>query len=85
LNDSRSRLVPARLLLKDRYDLGVAAASLRIPSLWLLAQPGKGHPTAQIPMAYRAVPGKKASIWLNAPITEDPHFGDSLRRWLDDL
>ena len=84
-NDSRSRLVPARLLQKDRYDLGVAAASLRIPSLWLLAQPGKGRPTGPAPVAYQAVLSKKTSTWLTTPVAADSHFGATLQRWLDDL
>src|ERR1700722_10468662 len=50
-NDSRSRLVPAHWLIKDRYDLSAAAASLRIPSLWLFTQP-KQTQSAQTPAAY---------------------------------
>jgi pimeloyl-ACP methyl ester carboxylesterase len=35
-NDPRARLVPARLLVSDRYDLAAPAAALRTPSLWLV-------------------------------------------------
>jgi len=40
-NDPRAKLVPARLLVSDRYDLSEPAAALRVPSLWLVnsAQP----------------------------------------------
>jgi len=83
-NDSRSHLVPAHWLVKDRYDLSAAAASLRIPSLWLFAQPNPGA-KAQNPSAYEADLSKKTAVWLNAPVTADPNFSESLHRWLDDL
>ena len=35
-NDPRAGLVPAHLLVRDRYDLDGPAAKLRIPSLWLI-------------------------------------------------
>jgi pimeloyl-ACP methyl ester carboxylesterase len=82
--DSRSRLVPAHWLVKDRYDLAAAAGSLRIPSLWLLAK-SKVTPSTQAPAAYRAVVAKKATAWLSAPAEADTDFTESLRRWLGDL
>jgi pimeloyl-ACP methyl ester carboxylesterase len=83
--DSRSRLVPAHWLVKDRYDLSAAAATLHIPSLWLLAQSNQDKQSARIPSAYLADPSKKTAVWLNPPITADSNFSESLRRWLDDL
>lgn len=38
-NDPRAKLVPARLLVRDRYDLDAAAEKVRIPSLWLTDDP----------------------------------------------
>jgi uncharacterized protein len=38
-NDPRAKLVPARLLVRDRYDLDAAAERLRVPSLWLTNDP----------------------------------------------
>ena len=38
-NDARATLVPAHLLVGDRYDLNAPAAALRIPSLWFLPFP----------------------------------------------
>jgi pimeloyl-ACP methyl ester carboxylesterase len=35
--------------------------------------------------AYTRVPGHKAAAWLNQPSATDPHFGESLQRWLDNL
>jgi pimeloyl-ACP methyl ester carboxylesterase len=83
-NDPRSRLVPAHWMVKDRYDLTTAATSLRIPSLWLLAQPA-ARQAANLPSAYQSVQIQKTSAWLSSPFTADPHFGETLRRWLDDL
>lgn len=42
-DDPRARMVPARELVHDRYDLDAAAAAVRVPSLWLVpssATPG---------------------------------------------
>ena len=83
-DDSRSRLVPARWLVKDRYDLTAAAAKLQIPSLWLFSEPKPGHPSPAKP-AYAATPSQKSSVWLNSPIASDANFPVTLRRWLDDL
>jgi len=80
-DDSRSRLVPAHWLVKDRYDLIAAAQSLKIPSLWLL---DAGHPDAK-PSAYAQAPGQKAEVWFKAPILADPHYEEGIRRWLDNL
>jgi len=81
--DPRSRLIPARLLVSDRYDVRAAAAQLRIPSLWLLAQPADGK-TVQ-PPGYQADEFAKTLAWLNQPGAGDPHFAETLRRWLDEL
>jgi hypothetical protein len=35
-NDPRAKLAPARLLVRDRYDLVEHASTLRIPSLWFV-------------------------------------------------
>ncbi len=83
-NDSRSRLVPAQLLVKDRYNLTEAVQALRIPSLWLLNQPATGQ-TAIPPAAYKATQVNRTLAWLNAPSTQDPHFSESVQRWIDDL
>ena len=80
LNDSRSRLVPASWMVHDRYDLTTAAARLRIPSLWLF-----DANTPKPPQAYTAVPAQQSSAFLQNPAWKDPHFSETLKRWLDDL
>lgn len=79
-NDSRSRLVPAHWLVKDRFNLTAAGQSLKIPSLWLL---DAGQATASA--AYAATPGKKVEVWLKAPKLADPNLAPAFKRWLDDL
>ena len=62
-DDPRAGLVPARLLVRDRYDAEKAASGLLIPSLWLVAD-GAGKAvgydsiTAQ-KMIIRGKPGEK--------------------------
>jgi len=86
--DSRSKLVPAHWIVADRYDLNSFARRLRLPSLWLLANPspsGPAHLPGNLPDAYVADPALKSVVWLNSPATADKNFAESLRRWLDDL
>ncbi len=84
LNDSRSRLVPAHWLVKDRYDLIEAVQKMHVPTLWLLSQPPTGQPGTP-PDAYQSAQVQKTMAWLTVPSTQDPHFSESLQRWLDDL
>ena len=85
-SDARSRLVPARLLVRDRYDLDAPAGNLRIPSLWFYqsAAPGSGRSDSE-PAAYRKVAPRKMLVWLPAGPAEEKAFADALSRWLADL
>ncbi len=83
-DDSRSRLVPAHWLVKDRYDLNAAASALHTPSLWIFANTSVS-PSTQVSPAYRTVPKKKSAAWLTSPSTADPKFAETVQRWLDDL
>jgi len=80
--DSRSRLVPAHWLVSDRFDLNGAASRLQIPSLWLMGLPAVGKAD---PEAYKITHSRKSVAWLSQPVTADPNFPATLRRWLDDL
>jgi uncharacterized protein len=84
IHDPRSKLVPTRWLMKDRYDLATASTSLRIPSLWLFAK-SKVTPSTQVPAAYQAAARKKTAVWLSTPPEADTSFAGSLHRWLGDL
>ena len=35
--------------------------------------------------AYTRARGQKSAAWLKPPVATDPHFGETLRRWLDDF
>jgi len=77
--DPRSRLVPAHLLVSDRYDLAQAARQLTQPSLWLFPQDLPANPAAQFTSAPRT------QVWLPTPFPSHPQFTAAISRWLDDL
>jgi uncharacterized protein len=86
-NDPRSRLVPAHLLVRDRFNADPAAAALRIPSLWLIAPPSaKADPeTNAHPQGYDRVAAPKMIVWLTTASQPDQQFLNVWSRWLDDL
>ena len=84
--DPRAHLVPAHLLVADRYDLNAPAAALRIPSLWLLPHPLSGQSAqAESSSAFQNVRAFK--MLVRFAVSEDfrPQFADALSPWLDDL
>jgi len=86
-SDARAKLVPAHLLMHDRFDDGSAAAALRVPSLWLI-EPAASNKIAgqtQYPAGYNSVTARKMLVWLRPSKTPDPHLADAYSRWLDDL
>ncbi|HUD12438.1 MAG TPA: alpha/beta fold hydrolase [Terracidiphilus sp.] len=85
--DPRSRLVPAHLLVRDRFDADQAATALRIPSLWLLAPSGaKGAlDPSEHPSGYDRITARKTLVWLTPSDVLDEHFTNEYSRWLDDL
>jgi pimeloyl-ACP methyl ester carboxylesterase len=85
-DDARARLVPAHLLVRDRYGLNAPAAALRIPSLWIerIAQPEQAGSTHD-PEAYRKVAAQKMLVWLNSSAGANKQFEDALSRWLDEI
>jgi hypothetical protein len=85
-SDARARMVPAHLLVRDRYDLNAAAANARVPVLWLAWD---GRPAAGVvprePEAYGRIAGRKMLAWLNPAKNIDMQIVDALARWLDEL
>jgi pimeloyl-ACP methyl ester carboxylesterase len=79
--DPRARLVPARLLVSDRWDLTAPATDLRIPSLWFLTRTAGTELTAEISSR---VTSTKMIVWLGHP-DEAKEYADAFSRWLDDL
>jgi len=85
-NDPRARLVPARLLVSDRWDTTSAASNLLIPSLWFYLSAATREPHASgTPQAYDAVPARKTIVWLTGSANEQRQFSASLAAFLDQL
>jgi pimeloyl-ACP methyl ester carboxylesterase len=83
--DARARMVPAHLLVSDRWDSNQPAAKLSIPSLWFyrLHANGKGQQDSQA--AYELVAARKERAWLTESSDATKDFEAALTRWLDDL
>jgi pimeloyl-ACP methyl ester carboxylesterase len=82
-DDPRAHLVPAHLLVSDRFDIQPAAMALRIPSLWILpSSPAVPH---QIEQAFQAVPEPKMHVSLPASPDAKQDLTNALKRWIDDL
>lgn len=80
-HDPRAQLVPARLLNRDRWDIGSAAAHLQIPSLWLVQKEMQSSPPGD--GAYERVTARKTRVWIQGDAN---HVEVStMNRWLDDL
>ena len=81
-SDPRASMVPAQLLLRDRFDLIAAAAALRVPSLWFLPVVG-ASPTP--PQAFLNVSSLKKLVRLHAESSPDPAYAQALSQWLGGL
>jgi pimeloyl-ACP methyl ester carboxylesterase len=75
-NDPRARLVPARLLVSDRYGIAAPAAALRIPSLWFMKS---GEPA--IDAAFATVSASKTQLMLQG----NQSTAEPIRTWLANL
>lgn len=79
-NDARARLVPAHLLVRDRYDLDAAAASVLVPVLWIQYI---GHDEDS--RAYARITAHKMMLELEGRKNANPAVANALGRWLDEL
>ncbi len=79
-DDPRARLVPARLLMTDRWNLNAAAAALQVRSLWLLAGNGGAEPEAIAKISVR-----KTVVWMGTGAAVEKNYADAMVRWLDEL
>jgi uncharacterized protein len=82
-NDVRARIVPARLLVRDRYDLDAAAAADRVQVLWL-ERADAASPTRE-PEAYKRIAAHKMIVWVNPAGDLYKQTEDAMSRWLDGL
>ncbi|HXR37751.1 MAG TPA: alpha/beta fold hydrolase [Terracidiphilus sp.] len=85
--DPRARLVPAHLLVSDRFSADRAAAILRVPSLWLIAEPGTGKivDPLELPRGYGRIAAAKMLVWITAVPDPGKQAANAYSRWLDDL
>lgn len=79
-NDVRAHLVPARMLVRDRWDVAAAAGTLRIPSLWFVQSGG-----SDITHLFDGVGARKARVWLPAGSSANVQFERAFSNWKDDL
>ncbi|HZB87198.1 MAG TPA: alpha/beta fold hydrolase [Terracidiphilus sp.] len=80
--DPRAKLVPAHLLVEDRWDTTAPATDLRIPSLWFYRDTTAERNTANLTAAH--VSSSKMVVWL-PPIGGATDQANALSRWLDSL
>jgi uncharacterized protein len=84
--DPRARLVPAHMLVSDRFDLDVSATALRIPSLWFFQNPPPEQGGSQeSSRAFQKVTAAKMQVWLTSLPNSDRDFKDEFSLWIDDL
>ena len=82
-DDPRAHLVPAHLLVRDRFSMTAPAAALRIPSLWVLLNSPAGQ--AGTELAFQRVAAAKMRVSLPTSSDGRKDFVNALTRWLDDL
>lgn len=85
-SDPRASMVPARLLMRDRFDLKAGAAKLGVPSLWLeqAATPGQRGQNPNTD-AYARVAAAKKLVWLRKGPKSESDCLSALLSWLDGL
>jgi uncharacterized protein len=79
-SDARAQLVPARLLVRDRYDLQAAASKVRIPVLWF-----EGITPNEESQTYAQIVGRKMVVSLLPSADSGKQVADALARWFGDL
>lgn len=84
--DPRARLVPARLLVRDHFEMNAPASALRIPSLWFYGTWAPGILRLQPkPEPFQRVTSTKNLVWLTPNRDRDADFSRALSRWLSSL
>lgn len=85
-SDGRARMVPAHLLVSDRWNTTASASNLLIPSLWFYWTPKQSVKTEQdSPEAYQKTPARKMLVWLTNSPNEPKQFNAAITGWLDQL
>jgi uncharacterized protein len=84
--DARARMVPARWLVRDRFDLAAAAQQLQNPVLWFEWNSPDGHTGSDDePAAYKEIKSQKTIVWLEPRTNLFRDFDDAFQRFLDEI
>jgi len=85
-NDPRARIVPAHLLVSDRWDTNSAASNVLIPSLWFYWTADQSAGSVEdAPAPYQKTPARKRVVWLTNSLDEPKQFNFAITSWLDEL
>jgi hypothetical protein len=84
-SDPRARMVPAHLLVRDRFSTGPFAATLHVPSLWFARSSAAGQIAGTPPPGYEQAKSEKTLVWLPSSGSSAQEFGQAYCRWLDQL
>jgi hypothetical protein len=84
-NDPRARLVPAHLLVSDRWQTASDAGNVLIPSLWFYWTLEQSAEVQDKPEAYEKVTARKSLVWLTNSSDEAEKFKSALSSWIDQL
>ncbi|SRR6266568_5873675 len=85
-NDPRAHLVPAHMLVSDRWEPSAPAANLRLPSLWIyFTTTNKNSAQEDRPAIYQQVSARKSLLWLTDSADAQKNNSTALSRWIDDL
>ena len=95
LEDNRSRLLPVRLLIRDRFDLATPLLKVHGPKLLLVGGPGDTHPDrdARTGTFFRSLPDPKYIVTLPPSVipqtsttaADTEAYLQAIRRFVDDL
>lgn len=85
-HDPRARLVPAHMLVRDRFDMNAPAVALRISSLWLYRTVAPGAAALpEKPQAFQKITATKMLVWLTSVGNQKKDYAAAVSRWLDSL
>jgi uncharacterized protein len=85
-NDPRARIVPAQLLVSDRWQTAIDAGNVLIPSLWFYWTPERSAELVRDkPESYEKVAARKSLVWLTNSSNEAEQFKSALSGWIDQL
>jgi pimeloyl-ACP methyl ester carboxylesterase len=84
-DDPRAKLVPAHLLVRDRWDAEKAAAEVLIPSLWFVRTGANAQPRPGFEEVYKLLTARKKQVWLTESHDTMAQYRLALEAWLDDF